>query len=83
MTPDPAPNRHQFSLRTLFGITVLLSLLAAIGGNLVRRSDDVDRLPETVIYVMLALCAPFITLAAAALYRAFTQRGRGKRSDRF
>ncbi len=83
MTPDPSQNRYQFSLRTLFGITVLLSLLAAIGGNLIRRSDDVERLPDTVLYVMLALSAPFITLAAATIYRALTQRGRGKRRDRF
>jgi hypothetical protein len=83
LTPPEPRNPYQFSIRTLFGVTVVLSMLAAIGGNIIRRGDDVQRVPETIVYVILALCAPFIALAGASIYRAFMRRGKGKRTDRF
>lgn len=60
-------------------MTVLLSMLAAIAGNLLRRSDDKSQNYDTFIFVVLAVGSPLLVLMIASIYYQLTRPAKRKR----
>lgn len=54
-------------------------MLAAIAGNLLRRSDDKSQNYDTFIFVVLAVGSPLLVLMIASIYYQLTRPAKRKR----
>lgn len=74
--PQPGGRRprFRFTLRTMFVVTLLVCVLAAVLGGLLRAAGNEGLAASPVFYLLLAVFAPMLMMIAASLWQPLKKR---------